>query len=79
MLVYQAMVSGLHEIESWTQDARVIPIGNYYVCHGTWAVIPVRNSGPKILHGNSENFRGSWRFRMTADNGPDQSGPQLHY
>jgi hypothetical protein len=47
--LHQEMVSDLHEIEGWTRDAWLIPIGIYSVCHGTGAVIPVRNSGPKIL------------------------------
>jgi RNA polymerase-binding transcription factor DksA len=46
---YQETVSDLHEIEDWTQNVRLIPIGRYSVCHGTGAEIPVRNSGPKIL------------------------------
>jgi hypothetical protein len=49
MRVYQEMVSDLHEIEGWTRDAGLFLIGRYSVCHGTGAVIPVRNSGSKIL------------------------------
>jgi hypothetical protein len=47
--VYQRMVSDLHEIEGGTRDAGLILIGRYSVCHGTGAVLPVRNSGLKIL------------------------------
>jgi hypothetical protein len=49
MSVCQEMVNDLHEIESWTRDAGLIPIGKHSVCHGTGAVIPVPNSGPTIL------------------------------
>jgi hypothetical protein len=46
--VYQEMRNNLHEIEGWARDAGLIPIGWYFVCHGTWAAIPVRNSGEDI-------------------------------
>jgi hypothetical protein len=49
MHVYHEMVSEMHQIEGWTRSAGLIPIGRYSLCRGTGAVIPVRNSGPKIL------------------------------
>jgi hypothetical protein len=49
MRVYQEILSDLHEIEDWTRDAGLILIGRYSVCRGIGAVIPVRNSGPKVL------------------------------
>jgi hypothetical protein len=53
MPVYQEIMSDLHETENWTRDAGLTPSGRYSVCHETGAVIPVRNSGPKIL---------AWKF-----------------
>jgi hypothetical protein len=64
MRLYQEMVSDLHQIEGWTQDAGLIAIEKYSVCYGTGAVIPVHTSGPKTL---VRKFSGFQRFMALLD------------